>query len=38
MKVTVIEKKNLSIKEHLNEIKPYLSDKIINVQKSVNEN
>ena len=34
MKVTVIEIKNLSVKEYPNEIKSYLKDIIINLQKS----
>lgn len=33
MEVILIEIKNLSGKEHLNNIKPYLTDKIINIQK-----
>ena len=33
MKVTVIEIKNLSVKEYLNEIKPYLRNIIIDLQK-----
>ena len=34
MRVIVLEIKNLSIKEYLNEIKPYLKDIKINRQKS----
>ena len=34
MTVIVLEIKNLSIKEYLNEIKPYLKDIKINRQKS----
>ena len=33
MKV-VVTKKKLSVKEYLDEIKPYLTDVIINLQKS----
>ena len=34
MKVVVIEIKNLSVKEYLDKIKPYLIDIIFNLQKS----
>ena len=34
MRVTAVEIKNLSVKEYINKIKPYLRDIIINLQKS----